>query len=176
MLWSLQDNAALSHRHLKWEILQAKVGEFICLSSTKQPHGSKQLVVFCTGSQALFSAPLTAESTRRAEPAWPPTHKHAHRTKAQIWGMHRIKPTNFSSISQFPSAFYPVRHIKQGHFFPPLIFMRHCSIYVVFLTSKNKPANVRCLRYLVIFTSLKRFFPDNSSYETQTAWKLPVLL
>lgn len=116
------------------------------------PTVQRNWFVFCTGSQALFSAPLTAESTRRAEPARPPAHKHAHRTKAQISGMHRIKPTSFSSILQFPSAFYPVRHIKQGHFFSPLIFMRHCSIYVVILTSKNKPVNVRCLRYLVIFT------------------------
>lgn len=47
---------------------------------------------------------------------------------AQTQGQDRqgTKPTDFISISQFPSAFYPTGHIGQGHF--PCSYLRETSI------------------------------------------------
>lgn len=39
---------------------------------------------------------------------------------------HGTKPTDFISISQFPSAFHPTGHIGQGHF--PCSYLRETSI------------------------------------------------
>lgn len=73
---------------------------------------------FCTRSQALLLALLKALPRVRNHGkirtgAARDAKTRAHRAKTELWGVNRIKPTNFISISQFPSAFYPVRHIRQ---------------------------------------------------------------